>query len=187
MKSIILFITFITFLSSNYAQEWQRDVLFEMRQKYSSPKKFNKYCMYKYTLCKLNPPPPPPSSTKHIVLKKYFNIPKDVRLNMYPFNEYDSITIHLYSENRTILLDKLNKSILSDIVFNYTIDDRGGTVYHLTEDTMAMIKFYNTHYGLNRFVSLYYGGEVKTDFTEFELSQFDINKEKFELFLKKTK
>lgn len=27
----------------------------------------------------------------------------------------------------------------------------------------------------------------KTDFTEFELSQFDINKEKFELFLKKIK
>ncbi len=119
MKSIILFITFITFLSSNYAQEWQRDVLFEMRQKYSSPKKFNKYCMYKYTLC--------------------------------------------------------------------TIDDRGGTMYLLKEDTMAVIKFYNTHNGMNRFVSLYYGGEVKTDFTEFELSQFDINKEKFELFLKKIK
>lgn len=171
-------------LYNSIDSDWRQDSLFEMRAKYSSSRKFNEYCKHQYLGCKLNPPPPPPPPSP--ILKKYFNIPKDVRLKMYPFNEYDSISIHLIGDSRTIILDKLHKSILSDIVFNYAYNGIEDISYYEPAHTKAVIKFYNTLNGTNRFVETSFGGRVNTNFTEYEHSQFDIDQGKFELFLKKT-
>ncbi len=82
-----------------FGQDVQFDLLFDKRQKYSTKKSFNEYCKVMYIQYKENSPPPPPPSNPS--LKKMFNIPYYERLKLYPFNEFDSITLII---NNSMLL-----------------------------------------------------------------------------------
>ena len=168
-----------------FGQEYHNDILFEMREKYSSTKKFNEYCKNRYILCKENSPPPPPS----LVLKKIFKIPKSIRLEMFPFNEYDSVVIVANESKDTIILSYQFKLALSDLMFNYSYDGYFYKVYENFDEKNVWYKilFFNTKKNTYKFIEWFVGGEHNTNFTEYEFSQLDIDENKIDKFVKTAK
>ena len=183
MSIMIVLICFLPFL----LKAQQLDVLFETRKKYSSKNNFAEYCMYKYMECKIPLTPPTPFDPK---LKRYFRIPKKVLLDIFPFNDCDSIVLHLVQADKKIVLNQRQKLIFADVVFNYSYNNMEDEWYKQCDRTGCVrIKFifHDSLTQTNKYVELLYGGQVRTDFTPYELSQFPIDWGKIELFLKKIK
>jgi hypothetical protein len=193
MKSFFLLciITFLLPLNSNAQLEGgingvslTGDTLLAMREKYSSKKKFNEYCMYRYIASKGFSPMPifHPVS----LLKKMFNIPKKDRLKMYPFNKYDSISIYSLYDNKTIILDTFLKYKLSNLIFNYSYKGIITEAYNFTnfeDEVKISILFCNTHNSACKYINYYISGICDTNFTDFELSQLDLDRTKIEFFI----
>jgi hypothetical protein len=190
MKHIIFITIFFVTLFPSLAigQEWVRDTLFRIREKHSSNRQFNKYCKYQYILCKNILPSAPSPVTQRSLLRKMFFIPKSVRLKMYPFTEYDSISISLTISNTKIVLDNSLKLKLSNIMFNYsykewTIEYHNFVSY--TNEIEYTISFYNTINSSHKYINFHYSGLYDTNFTDFELSQLDLDRTKIEFFIEK--
>lgn len=184
MRYILLF--FIPFFYQPlFGQTYQIDNLYEKRERYSTKSKFNKFCKYKYLLCKDSPPPPPPPTIPKLI--KYFKIPKNIRLNMFPFNKCETILLEFSDENKILKLNNNENDILSNIVFNYSYEIYFGELYSYTNfvDKIKVSLFFKLKDSQEiKYYKYLSSGEVETNFTNYELTQFDIDKNKIELLIK---
>lgn len=187
---LLLAIAIALFSPQTQAQEKIKGVFFigntllDMRAKYSSKRNFNRYCMREYIASK-DLPPAPPLMIKP--LKKMFRIPKSVRMNMYPFHEYDTISIDIHStdSSKTIILDTSLKIKLSNILFNYAYTDITFNFEIIDEDIHIFFK--NTQNGTTKYLKYHYSGDCYTDFTEAEIAEIGIDKYKIFFFLRQLK
>ena len=176
--------------------------LYAKRKKYSSKKKFEKYCAIYYEFAfYANLPTLLPVSP---ILVKHFKIPAQERLELYPFNTYDSIQLIYISHNYiekdkytvgldTIVLDRKGKEILSDVLFNYVYNERPWVMFSgynnedYRDNLYYKLEFFDTKTGKSRYISCFSGNHALTNFNHYEQHLLDIQWDKVEKFVEKMK
>ncbi len=156
----------------------------------------------------LPPPSPQQKDKRKNKLIKLFNIPLNERINLYPFNLFDSIYVVMpnyienideprnyleqkyHNEGRLISNDEKNK--LSDVLFNYyklTYNNELGSYNKygcecIEKEFPKMILLFKKNGKFEKFLAIPTEIYNRWNFSNDEIAFFDLSKEKEELILK---